>query len=184
MEKSLIIEAVRKTTRRQTSMNEKLRNAMNDQVRNEFFSAYAYLSMAAYCEYVNMPGFAHWLRVQSQEEIEHAMKFFEHLNERGEKVTLQAIDQPPAEFDSLLKVFQTAYKQEQTVTGQINKMYDVAVEVKDYPAQALLQWFAVEQVEEEDTTSQLVERLKMIEGQPAGLVMLDRELAQRQGEEG
>lgn len=164
-------------------MNKKLRDAINDQVKNEFFSAYAYLSMAAYCESVNMSGFAHWLYVQSEEEVEHAMKFFDHLNERGERVTLQAIEQPPAEFDSLLEVFQAAYAQEQKVTGQINNIYDIAVDVKDYPAQALLQWFAVEQVEEEDITSELVERLEMIDGQPAGLVMLDRELANRQPEE-
>ncbi|MBS1251692.1 MAG: putative bacterial non-heme ferritin [Anaerolineales bacterium] len=164
-------------------MNKALRDAMNDQVRNEFHSAYIYFSMAAYCESINMPGFAHWLYVQSQEEIEHAMKFFDHLNERGERVALQAIEQPPTEFDSLLEIAQAAYGQEQTVTGQINDIYDIAVEEKDYPAQALLQWFAMEQVEEEDTTSQLVERLKMVGDEPAALVMLDRELAGRQPEE-
>lgn len=164
-------------------MNEKLQDLMNDQIKNEFYSAYTYLSLAAYCESINMPGFAHWLRVQAQEEIEHAMKFFDHINERGGRVTLQAIDQPPTDFDSLLEVAQAAYGQEQTVTGQINEIYDLAVAEKDYPAQALLQWFATEQVEEEDITSELVARLEMIGDQPAGLVMLDRELAQRQPEE-
>lgn len=164
-------------------MNKALRDAMNDQIKNEFHSAYIYLSMAAHCESINMPGFAHWLYVQSQEEVEHAMKFFDHLNERGERVTLQAIEQPPTEFDSLLGIAQAAYRQEQTVTGQINDIYDIAVEEKDYPAQALLQWFATEQVEEEDITSELVERLKMVGDEPAALVMLDRELAGRQPEE-
>jgi ferritin len=156
---------------------------MNDQIRNEFYSAYTYLSLAAYCEAINMQGFAHWLRVQSQEELTHAMKFFDHIVERGGRVNLQAVEQPPTEFGSLLEVFQAAYGQEQKVTGQIHRMYDIAVEEKDYAAQALLQWFAVEQVEEEQITSDLVARLEMIGDDPAVLVMLDRELAGRTAEE-
>lgn len=165
-------------------MNERLQEAMNSQIKNEFYSAYTYLSLAAYCEYINMPGFAHWLRVQSEEELEHAMKFFDHINERNGRVSLQAIEQPPTEFGSLLDVFKAAYAQEQKVTGQIHDMYDIAVEDKDYAAQALLQWFAVEQVEEEQITSDLVARLEMIGDHPASLVILDRELAGRSAGEG
>lgn len=164
-------------------MNQRLKEAMNNQIRNELYSAYTYLSLAAYCESINMPGFAHWLRVQSQEEVDHAMKFFDHINERGARVSLQAIEQPPTEFGSLLEVFEAAYAQEQNVTGQIHSMYDIAVEEKDYAAQALLQWFSVEQVEEEQITSDLVARLEMIGDHPASLVMLDRELAGRAPEE-
>jgi ferritin len=164
-------------------MNQRLQEAMNNQITNEFYSAYTYLSLAAYCESINMPGFAHWLRVQAQEELEHAMKFFDHINERGGRVSLQAIEQPPTELGSLLEVFQAAYAQEQKVTGQIHSIYDIAVEEKDYAAQALLQWFAVEQVEEEQITSELVARLDMVGDHPASLVMLDRELAGRSPEE-
>lgn len=160
-------------------MNKALQEALNDQIGNEFYSAYAYLSMSAYCESINMSGFAHWLRVQAQEEAGHAMRFFDHIIQRGGRVALQAIEQPPTEFGSLLDVFETAYAQEQKVTGQINRLYDLAMEARDYPAQALLQWFATEQVEEEKITSELVAKLKMIGDQPAALVMLDRELGAR-----
>jgi ferritin len=164
-------------------MDSELLKVMNDQIKNELYSAYSYLAMSAYCEAANMPGFAHWLRVQAEEEVGHAMKFFDHINERGDRVTLQAIEQPREEFNSFLEVFQQAFAQEQNVTGQINKLYDLAMQKKDYAAQALLQWFVVEQVEEEKMTSQLVAQLKMSGDHPAALVMLDRELGARTPEE-
>ncbi len=160
-------------------MDKALQDAMNDQLRYELESAYVYLSMAAYCESVNLPGAAHWMRLQAQEEVEHAMRFFDFINDRGGRVILQAIDQPPVEFDSLLDVFEKALAHEQKVTGLINNIYDLAVQEKDYAAQALLQWFVTEQVEEEKSASDVVNTLKMIGDQPAALVMLDRELGAR-----
>ena len=163
-------------------MNKALQDAMNDQIKHELYSSYVYLSMSAYCESVNLPGAAQWLRVQAEEEIEHAMKFFDHIVERGGQVILQAIEQPPTDFDTLLAVFQAAHAHEKKVTGLINELYDLAVQEKDYPAQALLQWFATEQVEEEKSTSEVVATLEMIGDDPAGLVMLDRDLGSRVGE--
>lgn len=165
-------------------MNKALQDAMNDQIKHELESAYIYLSMAAYCESVNMAGAAHWMRLQAQEEVGHAMRFFDHINERGARVTLQAIEQPPTEFESLLDVFQRALAHEQKITGLINKIYDLAMQEKDYPAQALLQWFVVEQVEEEKSAGDIVATLEMIGDQPAALVLLDRELGARTPEEG
>lgn len=164
-------------------MNKASQNAMNDQIRHELESAYVYLSMAAYCESVNMTGAAHWMRLQAQEELDHAMRFFDHIIDRGGRVILQAIEQPPGEFESLLDVFQGALAHEQKVTGLINQIYDLAVQEKDYPAQALLQWFVVEQVEEEKSAGEIVATLEMIGDDPAALYALDRELGARVPEE-
>ncbi len=160
-------------------MDKALRDAMNDQIKHELYSAYVYLSMSAYCESINMPGAAHWMRLQAQEEVAHAMKFFDFLIDRGEKVTLQAIDQPPTEFESLLDVFEKALAHERHVTGLINKIYDLAIQQPDYSAQALLQWFVTEQVEEEKSADDVVQTLKMVGDHPAGLVIVDRELGAR-----
>lgn len=159
--------------------NEKIQDAMNEQIKNELYSAYLYLSMAAYCESINLPGFAHWMRMQEEEERMHAMKFYDFIHERGGRVILQAIDQPTAEFESPQDVFNKTLEHEQKVTAWINNLYALAVEEKDYASQIFLQWFITEQVEEEDNASQIIETLKMIGDSHRGLLMLDRELAQR-----
>jgi ferritin len=160
-------------------MKQALQDKMNDQIKHELYSAYLYLSMAAYCESITMPGAAHWMRLQAQEEVAHAMKFFDFINDRGGRVVLHAIDQPPTEFDSLLDVFEKALAHEKQVTGLINNIYDLAMKEQDYAAQALLQWFVTEQVEEEKSADDVVQTLKMVDGQPAGLVIVDRELGAR-----
>lgn len=160
-------------------MKQALQNMMNDQIGHELYSAYLYLSMSAYCESINMRGAAHWMRLQAQEEVAHAMKFFDFIIDRGGQVTLQAIDQPPTEFASLLDVFEKALAHEKHVTSLINSIYDAAMREQDYAAQALLQWFVTEQVEEEKSTDDVVQTLKMVEGQPAGLFIVDRELGGR-----
>ena len=160
-------------------LNQKVQNAINEQIRNELYSAYLYLSMAAYCESVNMPGMAHWMRMQELEERVHALKMFDFVNERGGRVVLQAIDQPPAEFQSPLDVFEKTLAHEQKVTALINDLYALAVQEKDYASQIFLQWFVMEQVEEEDSASQIIETLKMIGDSRQGLLMLDRELGGR-----
>lgn len=163
-------------------LNQAVQNAINEQIRNEFFSAYLYLSMSGYFEARNLPGFAHWMHVQYEEELEHALKFFDFVHDRGGRVTLYAIDQPPSDFQSPLDVFQRALAHEQKVTGLINNLYALAVKENDYPAQVLLQWFITEQVEEEKSATHIVEQLKLIGDNGSALLLLDRELAQRKAE--
>jgi ferritin len=156
-----------------------IQDAINEQIKNELYSAYLYLSMSAHFEAVNLSGFAHWMRLQSQEEVMHAMKFFDFVNERGGCVALQAIDQPPIEFGSPLDVFEQTLEHERKVTALINGLYELALEENDYPAQVMLHWFIEEQVEEEDSAGQIVEMLKMIGDKTQALLMLDRELGRR-----
>lgn len=156
-----------------------LQKAINDQIQKEFYSSYLYLSMAAYAESENLPGFAHWLRLQQQEEHAHAMKFYKYLNERGGRVELQAIEQPPTEFPSPTKMFEEVLEHERFITASINKLYKKALEENDYAAQVMLQWFIEEQVEEEATASEILETLKMAGEKGQALLMLDRQLARR-----
>jgi ferritin len=160
-------------------LGKKMQDALNAQIKEELFSSYIYLSMAAYCEANNLPGFAHWMRVQSQEELEHAMKFFGFINDRGGRVVLQAIDQPPVDFESPTGVFAQTLEHEQYITGKIHDLYTLAAGEKDYASQTMLQWFVDEQVEEEKNASEILAMLKMIGDKGQGLIMLDRQLAKR-----
>jgi ferritin len=137
--------------------------------------------MSAYLESANLPGMARWMRLQSEEETAHAMKFFDYVYDRGGRVVLQAIDQPPAEFGSPLEVFEQALAHEQKVTGLINQIYDLAVKEDDYPSQIELQWFITEQVEEEKSAGDIVELLKVIGDHGPSLIMVDGQLGARQG---
>ena len=163
-------------------LSERMQDAINRQIRDELYSAYLYLSMAAYFEATSLPGFATWMRAQSQEEVEHAMKFFDFVNERGGRVELHAIEQPPLEFDSPQGVIEATYEHEQKVTGLIHDLYEVASEEKDYAAQVMLHWFIDEQVEEEDSVSEILDTLERIGDKDHALMMLDRELGQRGSE--
>lgn len=156
-----------------------IEDAINEQIKSEFASAYVYLSMAAYCESANLPGFAHWMRMQSREEAAHAMKLFDYLNDRGGRVTLQALEQPPTDFKSPLDMMEQALSHEQAVSGMINQLYALAVKENDYATQGHLQWFVMEQVEEEKTAGDVVERLKLVGNHVPGLLLVDRELAAR-----
>jgi len=160
-------------------LSEKIQDALNDQVNAEFYAAYLYLSIAAYFESVNLPGFAGWMRVQSMEEVTHAMRIFNHINERGGRVTLKAINTPPVEWSSPLDAFKGAYAHEQKVTKMINDLVDMAIGEKDHASNAMLQWFVTEQVEEEMTADGYVQKLKLAGDSPNALLMLDRELAAR-----
>ena len=160
-------------------LNKAVQNAINDQIKQEFYSAYLYLAMSGYCETINLPGFAHWMRVQYQEELVHALKFFDFVNDREGSVELQAIEQPPSEFQSPLDIFQRSLEHERKISSLIHKLYELAVKEKDYPTQTLLQWFITEQVEEEKNAGQIVEQLKMTGGEPSALLLLDRDLAGR-----
>jgi ferritin len=160
-------------------IDEKMQDALNNQLNAELYSAYLYLSMSAYFHSVNLGGFANWMRVQAQEELTHAMKFYDYVNERGGRVTLHAVEAPPSEWDSPLAVFEHVYQHEQKVTGMINKLVDLAVEARDHATNNFLQWFVSEQVEEEASADEVVQRLKLVGDDPSGLFMIDRELAQR-----
>lgn len=161
-------------------LNHKLQTALNEQIKNELYSAYIYLSMSAYFESINLPGFANWMRKQSQEEVNHAMKIFDFIHERGGRVELQAIDQPPVSFESPLKVFEMALEHEKKVTAMIHDLYKLAEEEKDYPTQVMLHWFIEEQVEEEKSASDVVEQLKRIGDDGVGLLLLDQKLGDRE----
>ncbi len=163
----------------QTPMKGAVRDAINEQIKHEFYSSYLYLSMAGSFEVANLPGFAHWMRRQSEEEREHAMKLFEFLLDRGERVELQAIDQPPAAFRSPLDTFEQALQHEKEITSRIGALYDLSVEEKDHAAQVMLNWFVSEQVEEEKSATEIVERLKMAGEDSAALLLMDGELRQR-----
>jgi len=160
-------------------LSKTLLKAFNDQINQEFSSSYLYLSMAAYAESQNLPGFAHWLKIQTKEESGHAMKLYTFINERGGRVELQKIEQPPLEFKSPTALFEEVLKHEQKITGLINNLYELALKEKDYAAQVLLHDFIGEQVEEEASASAILETLKMAGEKGHALIMMDRQLARR-----
>jgi ferritin len=156
--------------------------AINRQVRDEVYSAYLYLGMSAYCESINMPGFAHWMRTQFQEELGHALKLMEHLHDRGGRATLQSIEAPPAQWKNPLDVFQATLDHERKVTAKINELYSLATKENDYAAQSFLLWFVNEQVEEEKVASLIVEQLKVVGDRGGGILFLDKQLGKRTAE--
>jgi ferritin len=162
-------------------LSKTLETAINDQIKHELYSAYLYLSMSAYLEANNMPGSARWMRLQSEEETSHAMRLFDYMYDRGNRVVLQAIDQPPSEFGSVLDIFEKALEHEQKVTSLINSIYELATKENDYPTQVELQWFITEQVEEEKSAGDIVDQLKMVGDHGPSMLMLDRALGAREG---
>jgi ferritin len=163
----------------QTPMKGAVKDAINEQIKHEFYSAYLYLSMAGSFEVANLPGFAHWMYKQSEEEREHAMKLFNYLLDRGEHVQLLPIEQPPNAFRSPLDTFEQALEHEKDITARIHRLYGLSVQEDDYPAQVMLNWFVAEQVEEEKSASEIVERLRMAGDDDAALLLLDKELGER-----
>ena len=166
------------------NISKNMQDAISTQVQHEFYSAYLYLSMAIHCDAENYPGCAHWLRLQWQEEIAHATRLIDYVSRRDGQVTLEALDQPPSKFGSLLELFQQVLEHEQSVTAKIHKLYDLATTEKDHASTAELQWFVSEQVEEEDQATQNIETLKQIGDHAAELLVFDRQLAGRQVEAG
>jgi ferritin len=160
-------------------LGQAIQDRLNEQLKNEIYSSYLYLSMSAYFEANNLPGFAHWMRVQVQEEQEHAMGFYQFIRDRGGRVILQAIDQPPVDYQSPLDAFEKTLAHEQEVTSLIHGLCELAVQEKDYASQVFLQWFVTEQVEEEASATQIVETLRLIQDNVPALIMLDRELGRR-----
>jgi ferritin len=160
-------------------LSKRMLSALNDQIQAELASAYLYLSMSAYFENQNLPGFASWMRRQTREEAEHAMRIFDYIADRDGKVTLQAVGEPPAQFKSALDVFEKSLAHERKVTGLINDLYALAVKEDDYASQAMLQWFVTEQVEEEKTVQSIVEQLKRVGASSSALYFLDRHVGKQ-----
>ncbi len=157
----------------------KVQDALNKQLNAELYSAYLYLSMAAYFESVSLKGFANWMLAQTREELVHAMKFYDYINERGGRVALTSISAPLTEWDSPLAAFKQVYEHEQKVTGLINDLVTLAVSEADDAANNFLQWFVAEQVEEESSADEIVQKLRLLGEDHSGLFMLDQELGQR-----
>ncbi|HAF07760.1 MAG: Ferritin Dps family protein [candidate division TA06 bacterium 32_111] len=161
-------------------ISEKMVKEINDQIQRELFSEYLYLQMAAYFKGENLDGFAHWIEVQAREEHTHAMKFFNHLYERGAKVVLQPIQQPKNDFKSPLDTFKYAYEHELTVTKNINNLMELAKKENDYASESFLKWYVDEQVEEEDSFLKIVSLLEKIKDSSNALFMLNNELGKRE----
>jgi len=161
-------------------IGKRMQDAMNEQIKHELESAYLYLSMVAYLNAEGLDGMAKWMTVQTQEEIAHATRFFNHINEREGRVELLPLAQPQKEWVSPLEAFRAAYKHEQFISGTIDNLVQVAEEENDNPAKIMLQWFVSEQVEEESSTNKVVELLERIGDSGHGLIMVDRELGIRQ----
>jgi len=157
----------------------KLNDAMNEQIKNELESYYIYLSMAAYFHSKGLDGMGHYMRVQAHEEMTHAMKFLNHLLDRGGKVVLKDLKQLKTEWKSPLEAFQDAYDHEKFISQKINELMAVAREEKEFASEPLLGWFTNEQVEEEANASKISEQLDMVGADKSGLLMLDRELGAR-----
>lgn len=162
-------------------LSDPMQKAINDQVNHEFAAAYLYLSMSAHFEVQGLSGFAHWMRLQSQEEVAHGMKLFDYLHARDGRAKLHAIEAPPASFGTPLDIARLVLSHEREVTALINKLYETAAAEKDYVTAAQLQWFLTEQIEEEKSAGDIVQRLELAGDSRNALLLLDREMASRSG---
>lgn len=158
----------------------KIQDLLNAQLNREYSSSYAYLGMAAYAESVSLVGFAHWLRVQHREELEHALKFYQYINAQNGRVTLDAIAKPRADYGSIFEVFQKVLEHEKVITKSIHELYGAAEAEKDYATKTFLAWFVSEQVEEEGEAQLMVDKLAMIGDSKGSLLYLDKEAKKRE----
>lgn len=160
-------------------INKKIEAAINNQINAEMFSAYLYKAMSAYFSDINLTGMAAWMNLQAQEEMTHALKFYDYIIERGGRVKLMAIEEPAFEWSSPIDAFKASYEHEQYITSRINELADLAIKEKDHATGIMLQWFVTEQVEEEANVSEIVSKMEMIADSKNGLYMLDKELGGR-----
>ncbi len=156
-----------------------MQDALNSHIQKEIYSSYLYLSMSAYCEHINLKGFAKWFFLQSTEETKHSMKMYDYVIQQEGHILLQAIDKPPHDFKSVHEVVQKALEHEQKVTVLINKLYELALKEKDYPTQILLQWFISEQVEEEAQITTILQKLQLVHDKGSAILYIDKELGKR-----
>lgn len=156
-----------------------MEKALNDQINAEGMSAYFYLSIAGYFVSIDLPGFAHWMRIQAQEELTHMVKFVDYVHARGGRLRLDAVDAPPSSWEGPAQAFQAVYNHEGNISNRINILVDIALAEKDHATNSLLQWFVAEQIEEMATVDEIIKKLKLLGGSGQGLFMLDRDLATR-----
>jgi ferritin len=160
-------------------LSEQMQKSLNEQVNAELFSSYLYLSMTAYFKSLNLDGFANWMYVQAQEELVHAMKFYDFINRRGGRAILDKVEAPKKEWTSPLNVFEEAFEHEKMITGRIHHLVDISLQERDHATNTFLQWFVTEQVEEEENADGVVRKLKLVGNAEGGLFMIDIELAKR-----
>ena len=163
-------------------LSKAMQDALNEQVRAELYSSYLYLAMSAYCQSAGYQGFGHWFRVQSGEEQDHAMKFFDYISDRGGRAVLKGIDAPPVNYPSPVDCMEKALEHERKITGLIGKLVDLAQKEKDHATQVFLQWFVSEQVEEEKNVVEILEQLRLVGKQGPSLFLVDRSLAGRKSD--
>ena len=159
-----------------------MEKALNTQVNAELQSFYAYLSMTAYLQSINLPGVSNWMRVQAHEEMDHAMKIYDFVHERDGRVTLHTVPKPDQEWKNLMALFQAAYGQEEDIGRKIDALVDLAIKEGDHATHTFLQWFVTEQVEELAIVNDIIQKLKLIENAPGGLFFLDQDLGKRTGQ--
>jgi len=160
-------------------LNKIIDTAFNEQINKEFFSGYLYLSMASDLEEKNLKGFSHWMKIQAQEELLHALKLFDYIHERAGRVILEQIKKPQTKWDSPLKIFENAYNHELSITKSIHALLELSEKEKDPASSAFLQWYIKEQVEEEANALEVLNKLKLIKGSGSAIYMLDKELGSR-----
>jgi ferritin len=160
-------------------LNKAMNDNLNDQLRWELYSGYLYLGMAAYFQEAGLPGFASWMRAQAQEELSHGMIFYNFILGRGGSIKLSAIDAPASAYKNSLDVFEKTLEHERAVSARINKLVGQARKEEDFATDIFLQWFVTEQVEEEESVNDVINKLKLINNDGKGMLMLDRELGAR-----
>ena len=160
-------------------ISEDMHKALRQQLNDEFYSAYLYLAMSAYCAHIDFNGAANWLKQQYEEEQMHATRIYNYLVDQGAHVVLQEIPQPPSDFGTILDVFKSSLNHEQKMTAKLNNLSDQALKEKDHATYNLLQWFVNEQVEEEATVGEIISKLKLVKDDGYGLLMIDNELGAR-----
>ncbi len=165
-------------------MNASVQSAFNEQIKNELSAGYLYLSMSAHFDQENFPGFGHWMRLQAQEELAHAMRLFDYVQRRGGRVELHGIEAPTTGFGPPLSVFESVLEHERAVTGMIHGLFELSGKKRDLAAQQELQWFIAEQVEEEASAATARDQVRMAGDDQAALLMLDQQLGSRVAEPG
>jgi len=160
-------------------LSKKMEEALNEQINKEMYSAYLYMSMSAHSTNAGLPGFANWFMVQYKEEMEHAMKIYDYVNNQGGRVKFKTIEEPLSTFKDAMDMFQKTLKHEQFITKSINELVDLAFKERDHATQIFLQWFVTEQIEEEGNDNDIIAKLKLAGDEGNGLFMIDKELGAR-----
>lgn len=160
-------------------LSKKMEKALNEQINREMYSAYLYMSMSAHSSSIGLPGFANWFMVQYKEEMEHAMRIYDYVDDQGGKIKLMGIDEPLYDFKDPMDMFKKTLKHEQFITKCINELVDLAIKEKDHATQIFLQWFVTEQIEEEGNDNDIISKLELAGSKGNGLFMIDKELSAR-----